>query len=212
MSLLKNLNLWGTELYIRFGKRLFDIISAITLLTLISPILLVICIIVLLTMGRPIFFVQKRIGKDGVHFGIIKFRTMINRAEKLGTGLDSFVDDPRVTPFGKFLRISSLDELPQVFNILKGDMSFVGPRPPITYSPYEFKNYPVRAKKRFNVLPGLTGLSQINGRNSLNWEQKFLYDEEYVSNLSFFGDLIILIKTIYVFTSSKGRYDKKEDK
>ncbi|TMP31442.1 sugar transferase [Pseudoalteromonas rubra] len=200
-------------MYKKFGKRLFDIVCSIVLLVLISPLLLLISFIVLITMGKPIFFVQQRVGRNGIHFGIIKFRTMINGAEKQGTGLDSYADDPRVTKFGKFLRDSSLDELPQAFNILKGDMSFVGPRPPVTYSPYKYNDYPEHAKRRFIVKPGVTGLAQINGRNGLNWEQKFRYDNEYVKDYSFLKDLNIIIKTAYKVLINEGGYDnKKEDK
>ncbi|CAH6794709.1 hypothetical protein VCHA28O22_100038 [Vibrio chagasii] len=137
---------------------------------------------------------------------------MIIGAEKQGTGLDSYEGDPRITRIGRFLRNSSLDELPQLFNILKGDMSFVGPRPPVTYSPYFYENYPIEAKLRFNVKPGVTGWAQINGRNELSWEEKFVYDIEYLDKQSLLFDFFVIFKTVFKVMRMEGSYDNKKSK
>ncbi|WP_299744249.1 sugar transferase [uncultured Rossellomorea sp.] len=191
----------------KISKRIFDIILSLILLIIISPIMGITAIIVKLDSPGPILFKQKRVGKDGEDFTIFKFRTMVVNAEKIGTGLDSYANDTRVTKVGKVLRNSSLDELPQLFNILRGDMSFVGPRPPVTYHPYKYNDYPPSAKRRFEVKPGVTGYAQINGRNELSWDQKFKYDLYYTENKSFMFDLKIFILTIFKVLKMEGSYD-----
>ncbi|RZQ54962.1 sugar transferase [Pseudoalteromonas phenolica] len=193
-------------------KRLFDLIFSLSLLVVSSPLLLIIGVVNIITSGLPVFFFQDRVGLNGRSFKIIKFRTMVNGAEKSGTGLDSFSGDPRVTKFGQFLRASSLDELPQLINILKGDMSFVGPRPPVTYSPFKYDEYPEYAKKRFDVKPGVTGLAQINGRNELTWEEKWKFDLEYLEKRSFFFDLKIILKTAVKVIKNEGAHDLEKNK
>jgi len=131
---------------------------------------------------------------------------MIEGAVDKGKGIFVEENDSRITPIGTFLRKYSLDELPQIFNVLKGDMSIIGPRPPLIDYPYKFEDYPAEAKKRFNVLPGLTGLAQVMGRKDLNWEDRFPYDTYYAENYEFWLDVIILIKSVVIVAKSKGVY------
>ena len=166
------------------------LISIVTII-IISPLLLFISIIILLSQGRPIFFKQIRPGYKGTPFSFYKFRTMSNEKNYSGLLLS---DNERMTKIGSFLRKTSLDELPSIFNILKGDMNFVGPRPLLTEY---LKLYNEEQKKRHDVKPGITGWAQINGRNSITWEQKFDYDIWYVENQSFLLDLKILFLTIF---------------
>lgn len=163
--------------------------ALITLIVL-SPLLLIIAILVKINLGSPVIFKQKRPGLNEKIFTLYKFRTMTDKRDENGKLLP---DSERLTSFGKFLRSTSLDELPELYNILKGDMSFVGPRPLLVeYLPL----YNDFQRRRHEVRPGLTGLAQVNGRNAISWEQKFKLDVEYVDNVSFIGDLKIIILTI----------------
>lgn len=179
-------------------KYIFDFLASLLGLLLISPIFLAICIAIMINDPGSAFFKQKRIGKDGKTFEIIKFRTMVLNAEKLGDGLVvQSEDDPRITKVGRLLRKTSLDELPQLLNILMGQMSLIGPRPPVTYHPYNgYENYPERAKKRFQMRPGITGLAQVEKRNSATWDERIEIDIDYVENFSLLLDLKILFKTL----------------
>ena len=171
-------------------KFLFDIFFAILLFILLAPIYLIVIILIRLKLGSPVFFVQERPGKDGKIFKMIKFRTMKEAYDKNGNPLP---DSERMTSFGNFLRKSSLDELPEILNVLKGEMSFVGPRPLLVeYLPL----YNEEQKKRHDVKPGITGWAQINGRNAISWDQKFKLDVWYVENRSFFLDIKILFLTV----------------
>ena len=170
-------------------KQLFDKVLALILIILFSPIYVIVAILILVKMGSPILFRQKRPGLDGKIFGIYKFRTMTNEKDENGELLP---DDQRLVGVGKTIRSLSLDELPQIFNVLKGDMSFVGPRPLlIEYLPL----YNEKQKKRHDVKPGITGWAQVNGRNAISWEQKFDYDVWYVEHQSFWLDMKILWMT-----------------
>ena len=189
-------------------KRLLDVTVAVLALVVAAPVLVLISLLLLLKQGPPVIFRQHRLGRDGVPFAMLKFRTMITGAEKQGTGLDSFENDARVTPLGRFLRSWSLDELPQLFNILRGDMSFVGPRPPVTYHPFRYDEYPLPDRRRFQVRPGVTGLAQVNGRNALSWPEKIRFDLEYVDKMSFSLDLQIVLKTIFIVLSRVGEHDR----
>lgn len=171
-------------------KRLFDFILALFLIILFSPFFIIISFLILITMGRPILFSQFRPGHKEKIFGIYKFRTMTNDVDENGELLP---DLQRLHGIGKFIRSTSLDELPQLFNVLKGDMSFVGPRPLLVeYLPL----YNKKQKKRHDVLPGITGWAQVNGRNAISWEQKFELDVWYVENMSFWLDMKILWLTL----------------
>lgn len=174
----------------RYIKRILDIISSLLAIIILSPLLGMLTVIGAFEMKGNPFFTQERPGKDEKIFKLVKFRTMTNAKDKDGNLLS---DADRLTKYGKFLRNTSLDELPELFNILKGDMSVIGPRPLLVqYLPY----YTEKEKHRHDVRPGLTGLAQVNGRNSLDWEHRFECDVEYVENLSFFSDVKILLKTI----------------
>jgi len=190
-------------------RRVLDIVFSLVLIILASPILILISLLIKLDSKGPILFKQRRVGLNGKDFDIYKFRTMIVGAEKIGTGLDSYEGDPRVTKLGNFLRASSLDELPQLINIFIGDMSFIGPRPPTTYHPYIYDEYPEEQKKRFAIKPGVTGWAQVNGRNALNWDQKIELDLEYIKNRSLFLDLKILYLTLVKVLKNEDNYDVK---
>jgi len=170
-------------------KKLFDKILALFLIILFSPIYIVISLLILMKMGSPILFRQKRPGKNEEVFGIYKFRTMTNEKDTEGNLLS---DGQRLVGIGKYIRSTSLDELPQLFNVLKGEMSFVGPRPLLI----EYLDlYNDKQKRRHEVKPGITGWAQVNGRNAISWEQKFEYDVWYVDNQSFWLDMKILWMT-----------------
>jgi lipopolysaccharide/colanic/teichoic acid biosynthesis glycosyltransferase len=174
----------------RFLKRFIDISGALFGLIVLSPVLLMTAVWIRLTMGTPILFRQQRPGLHGKPFDMLKFRTMTNAKDENG---NLFPDEKRLTKFGNFLRKTSIDELPELFNVLKGEMSLVGPRPlAMCYLPY----YTEEEMKRHNVKPGITGWAQVNGRNSLIWEEKFKYDIEYVKNQSFYFDVKILFMTV----------------
>lgn len=167
-------------------KSIFDRTLALFMIIIFSPVYIVVSLLILLKIGRPILFSQKRPGKDEKIFGIYKFRTMTNEKDKDGNLLP---DEQRLVGIGKFIRSTSLDELPQLFNVLKGEMSFVGPRPLLEeYLPL----YNEKQKRRHDVKPGITGWAQVNGRNAISWEQKFDYDVWYVDNQSFWLDIKIL--------------------
>ena len=167
-------------------KNLFDKTLALFLIILFSPIYIVVSLLIFFKMGSPILFRQKRPGYKEKIFGIYKFRTMTNEKDEFGNLLP---DDKRLVGIGKFIRSTSLDELPQLFNVLKGEMSFVGPRPLLEeYLPL----YNEKQKRRHDVKPGITGWAQVNGRNAISWEQKFDYDVWYVDNQSFWLDIKIL--------------------
>ncbi|MYL20108.1 sugar transferase [Halobacillus litoralis] len=193
-------------------KRLIDVIGSLLGLILISPVLLLISLSIKLTSNGPIFFMQKRIGKEGEIFEIIKFRTMIVNAEKIGDGLTvKDESDNRITKVGKFLRATSLDELPQLFNVVSGQMSLVGPRPPVTYYPYDgYENYPNWAKKRFKMLPGVTGLTQVTVRNSVSWDNRIIKDNQYIESFNIWLDLKILFRTLMQVFKSSNIYGKGE--
>ena len=174
-------------------KRWFDILVSLMGLIVFLPILLLVSILVRTKLGSPIFFTQDRVGKDNKIFKMIKFRTMTDARDKFGELLS---DEERLTSFGKFLRSSSLDELPELINVLKGDMSLVGPRPLLEkYLPL----YSEEQIKRHNVKPGITGWAQVNGRNSISWTEKFKLDVFYVENYSFLFDIKILFLTYYIY-------------
>ncbi len=177
-------------LYRKYIKRLLDIILSLTAIICLSPVLLITALLVRVKLGSPVIFRQQRPGLNGKIFGLCKFRSMTDERDAEGNLLP---DEVRLTSFGKKLRATSLDELPELFNILKGEMSVVGPRPLLVqYLPL----YNDEQKHRHDVLPGLTGLAQVNGRNAITWEKKFEYDVEYVRNLSFLLDIKIILMTV----------------
>jgi len=211
------LTLWNMEANIMYipCKRFLDILFGIILLMVLLPIMLIIALLIKIDSGSPVIFKQLRVGINGKHFTIYKFRTMVVNAEKIGTCLDSYENDYRVTRIGKCLRNTSLDELPQILNVITGDMSFIGPRPPVIYHPFKYEDYPSEVKRRFEVRPGITGYAQVNGRNELSWDEKFRYDLYYINNLSLFLDCKILFLTVIKVLKMEGSYDivdKKNEK
>ena len=179
------------KFYEKYLKRPIDFISSLLTLIVLLPALIVVSIFVRWKLGSPVIFTQQRPGLNEKIFKLYKFRTMTNQKDKSGVLLP---DEVRLTKFGKFLRSTSLDELPSLLNIIKGDLSIVGPRPLLV----DYLNFYYESEKmRHFVRPGLTGLAQINGRNYMSWEDKFEYDIYYVDNLSFMTDMKIILKTIY---------------
>lgn len=185
-------------MYKNFFKRFLDVILSLIFLSIVWPILLIVAILVKIKLGTPVLFKQERPGLNEKIFTLMKFRTMTDEKDENGNLLP---DEIRLTKFGKMLRSTSLDELPELINILKGDMSFVGPRPLLVqYLPL----YNEKQKHRHDVRPGLTGLAQINGRNLLSWEDRFNLDYEYVHNVTFINDIKIFLKTIGLVFKRKG--------
>ncbi|GGD28582.1 sugar transferase [Pontibacillus salipaludis] len=193
-------------------KRLIDILGSIIGIILISPIIIIISILIKVSSSGPVFFRQRRLGKNGQVFKIIKFRTMIVDAEKKGDGLTvKNESDNRITNVGRFLRATSLDELPQLFNVIRGQMSLVGPRPPVTYFPYKgYENYPHWAKKRFMMNPGVTGLTQVTVRNSVSWNERIEVDNNYIDNFNVVLDIKILLRTIFKLFKNENIYMSKK--
>lgn len=186
------------NVYKFFVKRCLDFVLSLMALILLSPVLLVVAVLVRVKLGTPIIFKQERPGRNEMIFRMYKFRTMTDQKDSEGRLLP---DEIRLTPFGKKLRSTSLDELPELFNILKGDMSIVGPRPLLVkYLPL----YNERQRHRHDVRPGFTGLAQVNGRNSISWEEKFEWDVKYVEGLSFGLDVKIIFQTVKTVLKREG--------
>lgn len=176
--------------YEKYMKRFFDFVLSCIAIIFLSPVMLITALLVRIKLGSPIIFKQERPGKNEKIFSMYKFRTMTDERDEEGNLLP---DEIRLTRFGKLLRSTSLDELPELFNILKGDMSIIGPRPLLVeYLP----RYNEEQRHRHDVRPGLSGLAQVNGRNAISWEEKFQYDVQYVRNISFVGDCRIILQTI----------------
>lgn len=185
-------------MYGKYIKRLLDIVISLSALIILSPLLLILWILVRVKLGKPALFSQERPGKDGKIFKLHKFRSMTDERDEKGKLLP---DEVRLTRFGKIFRATSLDELPELFSILKGDMSLIGPRPLLVkYLPY----YSEKEQHRHDVRPGLTGLAQVNGRNALGWEERFAFDLEYVNHLTFGMDLKIIGMTIGMVLKRSG--------
>lgn len=177
-------------MYAKYIKRPLDFFLSFCAITVLSPILLILIIVGAVAMGGNPFFTQKRPGKDEKIFKLIKFRTMTNKKDSEGNLLP---DDQRLTKYGKFLRSTSLDELPELINILKGDMAVIGPRPQLVRDMVFMTE---EQRKRHTVRPGLSGLAQVNGRNAIKWENKLSFDLEYIKNITFYGDVKLIFQTI----------------
>lgn len=176
--------------YERYFKRIFDLLCGSLVAVTLCWLYAIIAILIRIKLGRPILFTQNRPGKNGKIFKLYKFRTMTDARDKSGELLP---DKDRLTSFGRILRSTSLDELPEIYNIIKGEISFVGPRPlAVKYLPY----YTEKEMHRHDVRPGLSGLAQVNGRNGLQWEERFAYDLQYVNNITFCGDIKIMLLTL----------------
>lgn len=180
-------------------RRIFDSFISLIALCILSPVLLAVAIAVRVDSKGEVIFKQLRIGKNGKPYNMYKFRTMVPNAQNMGTGVYSFANDPRITKVGRFLRKTSLDELPQLWNVVKGDMALVGPRSPVVGHFPEYDSLDVAYKRRFSVLPGITGLAQVIGRNEFTWDEKVKYDNIYIDKVKKYGplyDIKILFLTI----------------
>lgn len=197
-----------------FIKRIIDLLGSLIGIIIISPILIFIALAIKFTSEGPVFFKQARLGKNGKVFKIIKFRTMVVNAEKIGDGLTvKSNNDNRITKIGKILRATSLDELPQLFNVIVGQMSLVGPRPPVTYYPYDgYDKYPEWAKKRFTMRPGVTGLAQVTVRNSVSWDDRIVVDNKYIDKFNIAFDIKIMFRTLSKLFKSENIYMDTENK
>ncbi len=184
-------------MYSKFFKRFADVVFSLIILAVFGIFMALIAIAIKIDSKGPVIFRQQRIGKNGRVFTIYKFRTMCVGAENQGSGVYSDKNDKRVTRVGKLLRASSLDELPQIFNILRGEMSFIGPRPPLTYHPWSYSEYTEEQKEMFSVRPGITGLAQISGRKNVEWNKRIEINLYYIHNISFLTDVKIALKTIF---------------
>ena len=197
-----------------YVKRIMDVVISGCLLIVLAPIMLIVAIAIKIDSKGAVIFKQNRLTKDGKVFQMYKFRSMCDNAQNMGTGIKNYANDFRVTRVGKFIRKTSIDALPQLFNVLKGDMSLIGPRPPVEkLSLGEYEDLPYKYKKRFEVKAGITGLAQVNGRNELSWEQKVVFDNEYVDRIAKEGlklDIEILYRTIGVVFGQKGILQDKE--
>jgi lipopolysaccharide/colanic/teichoic acid biosynthesis glycosyltransferase len=192
-------------MYKKYTKRIFDVIAALAALIILSPVFFIVAVLIRSNLGKPIIFKHQRPGKDEKLFTLYKFRSMTDERDEHGVLLP---DEVRLTNFGRLLRATSLDELPELFNIIKGDMSIVGPRPlEVYFLPY----YNEKEKHRHDVRPGLTGLAQVNGRNNLTWEQRFEYDLSYINQMSLLTDIKIIYQTIMQVIKREGTDIPLED-
>ena len=195
-------------MYRRFMKRLIDIVLSGIFIVVFALPMLIIAVIIKIDNPGPAIFKQERVGLNGKVFHIYKFRSMRVNAEHTGSGVYSGKGDPRVTRVGKVLRALSLDELPQFFNVIRGDMSFIGPRPPLTYHPWPIDQYSDEQRRMFDVRPGITGYAQINGRKNVEWNERIRLNVWYVDNISFVLDVKILFKTFFkVITNADNTSD-----
>lgn len=207
--------MWEITIKISYlAKRSLDVVVALFMILLLSPVFVVTAILIYMEDPGPIFFIQKRVGKNGKHFDFIKFRSMVVNADKLKDKLieqneskDGVIfkmkNDPRITRIGRFIRRYSIDELPQVFNVLKGDMSLVGPRPPV---PREVAEYTLEDRKRLHVTPGITCIWQVSGRSDIPFKQQVQLDLDYIQSQSLWKDIVLLLKTIPAVLLGKGAY------
>lgn len=195
-------------------KRLIDIIFSTLLILFLIPVWIIVSFLIKMDSKGPVLFKQNRRTRDGKVFKMLKFRTMVVNAEKMEVGLFNFKNDPRVTKVGRFLRNTSIDELPQLFNILKGEMSVVGPRPCVEYELGDFETLNKKYKKRFQVKAGLTGWAQVKGRNDLSWNDKVEYDNEYIdifNKKGIFIDIYIILASVIKVFKKENVYEVKND-
>jgi|GEM_PF-101092 len=195
-----------------FIKSFFDRVIALFMIVGLSPLFLLFAVWIKCSSKGSVFFIQERLGRNGKIFRIYKFRTMVDNAITMGTGLRTDENDPRITKIGHFLRKTSLDELPQLINILKGEMSFIGPRPPVPYHPYKYDDYNETQKKRFLVKPGISGYAQVKVRNNATWDERIVYDVEYVGRIGFLMDVYIFFATIFCTVFGKNVYPGEENR
>lgn len=197
-------------MYAKVVKRIIDICIALCVLIIGFVPMCIVAVLIKLDSPGPVLFRQKRIGKNGKVFTILKFRSMCQGAEHTGSGVYSGKGDARVTRIGKILRATSIDELPQAINILRGEMSLIGPRPPLTYHPWSYEEYTEEQKRMFDVVPGVTGWAQTHGRKDVEWRQRISMNVWYVDHISFLLDLKIFIMTIFKVISNADNENIKE--
>ena len=198
----------------KFLKRFFDIVICSIAIIVLTPLWIIVAIAIKCDSEGPVFFAQERRTKNGRVFRMYKFRSMVVNAESMGAGLFNYEKDPRVTRVGRFLRNTSIDELPQLWNVIKGDLSIVGPRPCVKYELGDFDTLNKKYKKRFEVRAGITGLAQVKGRNENSWEEKVLYDNEYVEKIKKQGlwlDIKIIFSTVAKVFRKQDIYEEKVD-
>lgn len=191
-------------------KRFCDIIISFIGLIVLSPLMLITAVAIKLNSKGPVLFKQTRLGKDGKEFQIYKFRSMCENAEHMGTGQYSFADDMRVTSVGKIIRATSIDELPQLINVLKGEMSLIGFRPPLTYHPWPIEDYTPEQLRMFEVRPGITGWAQVHGRKDVEWHERIRLNVWYVDNLSLWIDIKILFSTVFQVLKNEDNINSTE--
>jgi len=184
-------------MYKNFLKRLIDIVISLLVLVVLSPVFLITAIAIKLNSKGPVIFKQRRLGLGGKEFDIYKFRSMVQNAEHTGSGVYSGKGDARVTAVGRIIRATSIDELPQALNMLKGDMSLIGPRPPLTYHPWPINEYTAEQKRMFDVRPGITGWAQVHGRKDVEWHKRIELNVWYVDHVSLLLDMKIFFMTIF---------------
>ncbi len=197
-----------------FFKRFFDILLCVVAMIILIPVWFIVAIAIKCDSKGPVLFAQERRTKNGRVFKMYKFRSMVVNAESMGAGLFNFKDDPRVTKVGRFLRNTSIDELPQLWNVIKGDLSIVGPRPCVKYELGDFETLNKKYKKRFEVRAGITGLAQVKGRNENSWEEKVTYDNMYIDKFKKQGlwlDIKILFETVLKVFKKQDIYEEKID-
>lgn len=197
-------------MYKHFFKRLIDIIISIFVLIILSPVFLITTIAIKISSPGPVIFKQKRLGLNGKEFNIYKFRSMVQNAEHTGSGVYSGKGDSRVTKVGRIIRATSIDELPQAVNMLKGDMSLIGPRPPLTYHPWPLEEYTDEQKRMFEVRPGITGWAQVHGRKDVEWHERIRMNIWYVDHISFWLDVKIFFMTIFKVATNADNENKGE--
>lgn len=197
-------------MYKLFFKRLIDIIISLLVLIILSPVFLITAIAIKISSPGPVIFKQKRLGLNGKEFNIYKFRSMVQNAEHIGSGVYSGKGDSRVTKVGRIIRATSIDELPQAVNMLKGDMSLIGPRPPLTYHPWPLEEYTDEQKRMFEVRPGITGWAQVNGRKDVEWHERIRMNIWYVDHISFWLDVKIFFMTIFKVATNADNENKGE--
>ncbi|KAF5064503.1 UDP-glucose:undecaprenyl-phosphate glucose-1-phosphate transferase [anaerobic digester metagenome] len=197
-------------MYRLFIKPLLDFIAALIALIILWPLFILVAVVIKIESTGPAFFIQPRLGKNGKVFRIIKFRSMIANQQDLNKSNKLYENDPRITRVGAFIRKTSIDELPQIINIIKGEMSFIGPRPPVVHFPKKYEHYNTFEKQRFNVKPGISGLAQILCREIHDWDVNIPIDVEYVQKCSFVFDLKLFLASLMVFLRTDNIYRKSD--
>jgi len=196
-------------MYKRIMKSFLDFIFALIAILFLLPVFLIVSIAIKIESKGPVLFKQPRLGLNGLEFNIYKFRSMIYDQSPFNKTYEVYEDDPRITKVGKFIRKTSLDEIPQLFNIIKGEMSFIGPRPPLPYFPKKYEDYIENERQRFTVKPGISGLAQVRCREVHDWEVNIRIDEEYVNNYSFMYDLKLFMASLWFFFKTDNIYRKR---